>query len=139
MAMQIFKLLHRCTMKGAFIFRQGDNLRNASRQVANLPGVYVIYAYLSNGNAILVYYGKAGMNKKGLLTKVQGLHRRLNNVGRNDIPRQQIFNEYILEQGASFLKVHWFVTWDKTVQLNPCSIEDTLYTIVPVNRKIWLT
>jgi hypothetical protein len=138
MKKQILKLLQNCNNKGSFIFRFGDSLSLVSQGVPNAPGDYLIYAYFKNGKILLVRYGKSGMLKDGTFTKHQGLYKRLNNVGRGDISREQIFSSFVIKNDIQYLKVHWFVTWDNTLQINPCNIEKQLYQYFPIPRVMWL-
>jgi hypothetical protein len=63
---------------GHFFFKKGDNLKQVSKTVPDLPGVYYIIR-LSNGQIELVYIGKSGLIRQNGQFKDQGINSCLNN------------------------------------------------------------
>ncbi|QIG88446.1 hypothetical protein G6R40_01685 [Chryseobacterium sp. POL2] len=74
----MFAELEKYKTNGHFFFEKNDNLRNKSKDVPNLPGVYYILK-LARGKVELVYIGKSGSMLQNGQFKDQLLNKRLNN------------------------------------------------------------
>jgi hypothetical protein len=75
---------------GHFFFKKGDNLKQLSNGVPDLPGVYYIVR-LSKGRIEIVYIGKSGTMQQNGQIKDQGLQSWLNNK-QEGIQRQDFLN-----------------------------------------------
>ena len=95
---------------GHFFFRKGDNLKQVSKSVPDLPGVYYIVR-LSKGRIELVYIDKSGAIQQNGQFKGQGLQSRLNSK-QEGIERQGFFESRILKEDIDGLDIYWFVTFD---------------------------
>ena len=95
---------------GHFFFKKGDNLKQVSKSVPDLPGVYYIVR-LSKGRIELVYVDKSGAIQQNGQFKDQGLQSRLNSK-QEGIERQDFFEYRILKEDIDGLDIYWFVTFD---------------------------
>ena len=95
---------------GHFFFKKGDNLKQVSKSVPALPGVYYIIR-LSNGRIELVYIGKSGTIQQNGQFKDLGLQGRLN-IKQEGIESQDFFESRILKENIDALDIYWFVTFD---------------------------
>ena len=109
---------------GHFFFKKGDNLRQVSKSVPDLPGVYYIIR-LSKGRIELVYIGKSGMIQQNGQYKDQGLQGRLNNKQKG-IERQDFFESRILKENIDALDIYWLVTLDTKSKDIPGFVEGLL-------------
>jgi len=120
----MFNELHKYKKNGHFFFSKGDNLKEVSSDVPNLPGVYYILK-LANGKIDLVYIGKSGTIKNTGSFKQQGLQKRINNTFDN-VKRQAFFEEKIINENIDALDIYWFVTFDEKNKDLPSFIEGML-------------
>ncbi len=123
----MFDELNKYQNNGHFFFKQGDNLREKSKDVPNLPGVYYIIR-LAKGKPELVYIGKAGSIEQDGNFKNQGLHNRLNNK-QEGLKRQDFFTKKCIEENIDALDIYWFVTFDHINNDLPGYIEGLLLQI----------
>ena len=110
---------------GHFFFKPGDNLREVSKDVPNLPGVYY-FIRLSHSKVELVYIGKSGSIEQSGEFKKQGLRGRLNNKQEKDIKRQDFFDVKCETENIDAIDVYWFVTFDKVHHDLPGYVEGLL-------------
>jgi hypothetical protein len=109
---------------GHFFFKKGDSLKQVSKSVPDLPGVYYIVR-LSNGRIDIVYIDKSvTIQQKGEI-KVQGLKSRLNNK-QEGIEKQDFFESRFLKENIDALDIYWFVTFDTKSQDLPGFVEGLL-------------
>ncbi|MDM1043055.1 MULTISPECIES: hypothetical protein [Empedobacter] len=106
----MFTELEKYKTNGHFFFEKNDNLRNKSKDVPNLPGVYYILK-LAKGKVELVYIGKSGSMLQNGQFKDQLLNKRLNNK-QDGIRREYYFLNKIEEENIEALDIYWFVTVD---------------------------
>jgi hypothetical protein len=106
----MFSELNKYKNQGHFFFVKGNNLKELSAGVPDLPGVYYIIR-LSRGKIDLVYIGKSGTIKQNGTFKEQGLKERLNNK-QDGMHREVFFNEKCIQENIDALDVYWFVTFD---------------------------
>ena len=106
----MFVELEKYKTNGHFFFEKNDNLRNKSKDVPNLPGVYYILK-LAKGKVELVYIGKSGSMLQNGQFKDQLLNKRLNNK-QDGIRREYYFLNKIEEENIEALDIYWFVTVD---------------------------
>ncbi|WP_291050965.1 MULTISPECIES: hypothetical protein [unclassified Empedobacter] len=106
----MFAELEKYKTNGHFFFEKNDNLRNKSKDVPNLPGVYYILK-LAKGKVELVYIGKSGSMLQNGQFKDQLLNKRLNNK-QDGIRREYYFLNKIEEENIEALDIYWFVTVD---------------------------
>jgi hypothetical protein len=109
---------------GHFFFEKGDNLKQVSKNVPDLPGVYYIVR-LSGGRIELVYIDKSGTIQQNGKIKDQGLQSRLNDK-QEGIGRQDFFNSRILKENIDALDIYWFVTFDTKHKDLPGFVEGLL-------------
>jgi hypothetical protein len=109
---------------GHFFFNKGDSLKQVSKSVPDLPGVYYIVR-LSNGRIELVYIGKSCTIQQNGEIKDQGLRSRLNNK-QEGIERQDFFESRILKENIDALDIYWFVTFDTKHKDLPGFVEGLL-------------
>jgi hypothetical protein len=110
--------------QGHFFFKKGNNLKEVSQDVPNLPGVYYILR-LARGRVDLVYIGKSGtINQKGTF-KDQLLKGGINNK-QDDTPGQIFFNEKMTTENIDGLDIYWFVTVDEQNNDLPSYVEGLL-------------
>ncbi len=123
----MFDELNKYQNNGHFFFKQGDNLREKSKDVPNLPGVYYIIR-LAKGKPELVYIGRAGSIEQDGKFKNQGLHNRLNNK-QEGLKRQDFFTKKCIAENIDALDIYWFVTFDHVNKDLPGYIEGLLLQI----------
>lgn len=109
---------------GHFFFQPGDNLREASGEVPNLPGVYIIYR-LAKGKVELVYIGRSGSMLQSGTFKNQLLRQRLNNE-QEGIKRQLYFEEKMKLENIDALDIYWYITMDENHNDLPGYVEGLL-------------
>jgi hypothetical protein len=109
---------------GHFFFKKGDNLKQVSKSVPDLPGVYYIVR-LSKGRIELVYIDKSGVIQQNGQFKDQGLQSRLNSK-QDGIERQDFFESRILNEAIDGLDIYWFVTFDTKSKDLPGFVEGLL-------------
>ncbi len=127
--------------QGHFFFNPGDNLKKASADVPDLPGVYYIMR-LARGGIDLVYIGSSGTISQNGNFSSQLLRGRLNNK-QEGLKRQQFFDKKMKQEGIDALDIYWFVTFDKNHQDLPGYVEGILMqryfeiygTLPPWNKK----
>jgi hypothetical protein len=110
--------------KDCFRFKKGDNLKEVSKKVPDLPGIYYIYR-LRKGEKDLVYIGKSGTIRSNGTFKEQLLNKRLNNK-QEGIHRQKFFEQKLEEEGSDALAIYWCVTFDKENKDIPSYVEGVL-------------
>ncbi|MCA4781329.1 hypothetical protein IF125_03520 [Empedobacter stercoris] len=106
----MFAELEKYKTNGHFFFEKNDNLRDKSKDVPNLPGVYYILK-LAKGKVELVYIGKSGSMLQNGQFKDQLLNNRLNNK-QDGIRREYYLLNKIEEENIEALDIYWFVTVD---------------------------
>lgn len=106
----MFTELEKYKTNGHFFFEKNDNLRNKSKDVPNLPGVYYILK-LAKGKVELVYIGKSGSMLQNGQFKDQLLNKRLNNK-QDGIRREHYFLQKFESENIDALDIYWFVTID---------------------------
>ena len=109
---------------GHFFLKKGDNLKQISKSVPDLPGVYYIVR-LSRGRIELVYIDKSGTIQQNGQFKDQGLQRRLNSK-QEGIERQVFFESRFLKENIDALDIYWFVTFDTKSNDLPGFVEGLL-------------
>ena len=92
-----------------FDFLKTSKLREASKEVINKPGIYLIYTYTGRTKE-LVYIGKAGTMLKEKNFQRQKLMGRINNTSHNK-PRNKYFKEKMKKGNFDKLVFYWFVTY----------------------------
>jgi hypothetical protein len=117
----MFDELKRFKNNGHFFFKKGDSLKEVSKGVPDLPGVYYVLR-LANNKIELVYIGKSGTIMNNGKFKDQGLQGRLNNK-QDGMKRQEYFDLKIEQEQINGLDIYWFVTYDKTNHDLPGFIE----------------
>ena len=109
---------------GHFFFNKGDSLKQVSKGVPDLPGVYYIVR-LSGGRIEIVYIDKSGTIQQNGRLKDQGLKSRLNNK-QDGIERQEFFEAQFLKENIDALDIYWFVTLDEKSRDLPGYVEGLL-------------
>jgi hypothetical protein len=109
---------------GHFFFKKGGNLKQVSKDVPDLPGVYYIVR-LAGGRIELVLIGKSGTIKQNGKFNDPGLKSLLNSK-QDGIERQDFFESRILKENIDALDIYWFVTFDKKSQDLPGFVEGLL-------------
>ena len=109
---------------GHFFFKKGDDLKQVTKDVPALPGIYYIVR-LAKGRIELVYIGKSGTIQQNGQFKDQGLQGRLNNK-QEGIKRQDYFESQILRENIDALDIYWFVTFDTKNRDLPGFVEGLL-------------
>ncbi|MBE9511277.1 MAG: hypothetical protein IMY71_10385 [Bacteroidetes bacterium] len=112
---------------GHFFFKRGNNLRDVSKDVPDLPRVYYIIR-LAGGRVKLVYIGKSGSIEQDGQFNKPGLRGSLNNK-QNGIKRQDYFENKFREENIDGLDIYWFVTFDKTNRDLPGYVEGLIMQI----------
>ena len=123
----MFDELRNYKNNGHFFFKNGDSLREVSKDVPDLPGVYYIIR-LAGGRVELVYIGKSGSIEQDGQFKKQGLRGGLNNK-QNDLHRQDYFEKKFREENIDGLDIYWFVTFDKSNKDLPVYVEGLIMQI----------
>jgi hypothetical protein len=109
---------------GHFFFKKGDSLKQLSKNVPDLPGVYYIVR-LSRGRIELVYIDKSGTIEQKGQFKDLGLKGRINSK-LDGIERQDFFETRILKEDIDALDIYWFVTFDTKSKDLPGFVEGLL-------------
>jgi len=120
----MFTELKKYKNTGHFFFELGQNLKEQSHEVPDLPGVYYILR-LARGIIDLVYIGKSGTMQQNGKFKDQGLQGRINNK-QEGMKRQEYFELKCKEEKIDALDIYWFVTFDKNNQDLPGMAEGLL-------------
>jgi len=120
----MFSELNKYKNNGHFFFEKGRNLKDLSKEVPDLSGVYYILR-LSRGKIDLVYVGKSGTIRQNGKFKEQGLNGRLNNK-QEGIKREDFFNNKCEKENIKALDIYWFVTFDNKNHDLPGFVEGTI-------------
>lgn len=120
----MFQELDKYKNKGHFFYTKNDLLSEQSKDVPNLPGVYLVYR-LARGKIDIVYIGKSGTIQQDGKPKDQGLRKRLNNTHQG-LNRQEYFNTKIEEENIEALDIYWYVTFDDDYRNLPSFVEGLL-------------
>lgn len=120
----MFDELDKYKNNGHFFFQKGDVLKDVSKDVSNMPGVYCIYR-LRDGAVELVYIGKSGVMLPNGTFGDQLLNKRLNNK-QDRVSQQKFFEQKLLEDGSDALDIYWYVTFDQDSQDIPSYVEGVL-------------
>jgi len=97
--------------QGHFFFQKGNSLKEQSKEVPDLPGIYYILR-LAKGKVDLVYIGKS----VGATLVVALSH--------ND--QQKYFENKMTKENIDGLDIYWFVTMDKNNNDLPGYVEGLL-------------
>ncbi len=117
----MFDELKKYRKNGHFFFTKAVSLREASKDIPELPGVYYIIR-LANGRVDLVYIGKSGTMQQNGRFKDQLLRSRLNNQ-QDSMRREDYFLKKMKEEDIDGLDIYWFVTFDKNHYDLPAYVE----------------
>lgn len=109
---------------GHFFFKKGDNLKQVTKNIPDLPGVYYIVR-LAGGRIEIVNIGKSGPVQQNGKIKDHGLKSQLNNK-QDGIDRQEFFESRILKENIDALDIYWFVTFDSKTHDLPGFVEGLL-------------
>ncbi len=124
--------------QGHFFFKKGNSLKDVSKDVPNLPGVYYIVR-LARGRVDLVYIGQSGtINQKGVFKKP--LLKDGINIQQDGTPRQTFFDNKMVTENIDGLDIYWFVTVDEHNNDLPSYVEALLmqrYYEVNGDLPIW--
>ncbi len=124
--------------QGHFFFKKGNSLKDVSKDVPNLPGVYYIIR-LARGRVDLVYIGQSGtINQKGVFKKP--LLKDGINIQQDGTPRQAFFDNKMITENIDGLDIYWFVTVDEHNNDLPSYVEALLmqrYYEVNGDLPIW--
>ncbi len=120
----MFSELDKYKNNGHFFFQKGQNLKELSKEVPNLPGVYYILR-LSRGKIDLVYIGKSGAIQQNGNFNEQGLNDRLNNK-REGINLENFFNKKCVKENIDALDIYWYVSFDSKNHDLPEFVEGTI-------------
>jgi hypothetical protein len=120
----MFTELKKYKNNGHFFYSPGQNLKEQSHEVPDLPGVYYILR-LARGKIDLVYIGKSGTMQQNGKFKDQGLQGRINNK-QEGMKRREYFEKKCKEEKIDGLDIYWFVTVDNTVRDLPGFVEGLL-------------
>lgn len=120
----MFQELDKYKNKGHFFYRKDDLLSEQSKDVPDLPGVYLVFR-LAGGKIDIVYIGKSGTIQQNGKSKDQGLRERLNNTHQG-LNRQDYFNTKIEEENIEALDIYWYVTFDDDYRDLPSFVEGLL-------------
>lgn len=120
----MFEILSKYNHNGRFDFRPNDDLSQVCNAPTNKSGVYMVWAATNPSNKELIYIGRSGIKKDGIMKhRKDGIFGRLvkgYQFGR--IQRRKSWPNIMKEYGISVLSVCWYDT-DKD---NPEEIEDKL-------------
>lgn len=120
----MFDELKSYKQNGHFFFQPGDKLSEVSKDVPELPGVYLIYR-LARGKITLVYIGASGTLQQNGRFFSQLLKSSINNK-QEGIRRQEFFEKKLKDEQIDGLDIYWYVTFDKQIRHLPASVEATL-------------
>jgi len=120
----MFTELKKYKNNGHFFFSPGQNLKEQSSEVPDLPGVYYILR-LAHGKVDIVYIGRSGTIQQNGKFKDQGLYGRINNR-QEGLKRQEFFEQKCKNEKIDALDIYWFVTFDKNNQDLPGYVEGIL-------------
>ena len=116
----MFDELNNYKNNGHFFYKNGDRLKKAGKDIANAPGVYIIYR-LAEGKIQLVYIGKSGtVNQDGSFRK-QLLSKRITRRSR-----RMMFEKEFLKKEYDALDIYWYVTFDNENRDLPAYVEGLL-------------
>jgi hypothetical protein len=120
----MFDEINKYKNNGHLFYKKGDDLKQVSKSVPDLPGVYYIVR-LARGKVELVYIGKSGMIQQNGQYKDLGLQGGLS-FKHDGIERQDFFESRILKENIDALDIYWFVTFDTKHQDLPGFVEGLL-------------
>jgi len=123
----MFDELRNYKNNGHFFYKSSNNLRDVSKDVPDLPGVYYIVR-LAGGRVELVYIGKSGSIEQDGQFEKQGLRGSINNK-QNGLQWQDYFEKKFREENIDGLDIYWFVTFDKTNRDLPGYVEGLILQI----------
>lgn len=120
---------------GHFFFKKGDSLKQVSKGVPDLPGVYYIVR-LSGGRIELVFIDNSGPIQLNGQFKDKGLQSRLNSK-QEGIDREDFFKSRILKENIDALDIYWFVTFDTKSNDLPLYVQGLLIQrFFEINRRL---
>ena len=123
----MFSELKKYKNKGHFFYEKGMNLKELSKTVPNLSGVFYILK-LAKGKISISYISQSGIENKGLNESINGL--------QNGINRQEYFDHKISKENIDALDIYWFVTIDKQNNDLPTFVEGLIMqTFYKLNGK----
>ena len=119
--------------QGHFFYQKGNSLKEQSRDVPYLPGVYYIMP-IAKGNIDLVYISKSGsINQDGKFVKTSLLDTL--NTGRQS--SQKYFENKLMGEIIDWLDIYCFVTMGKRNNDLPKYVEGILMqNYFDVHRKL---
>lgn len=121
----MFDRLSKYRTIGQFIFEVGMKLRTQSKDVPELPGIYLIYRKIKSKRE-LVYIGMAGTMKQNAKFGSQMLRGRINAKYEKKIYRQQYYTDRMIAEGIDRLDFVWYVTFNEEVKDIPAYVEAVL-------------
>lgn len=120
------QILANYPQSGSFLFSLGSSLRNVCN-APNLPGVYLIYSFNSDGEEILKYIGKGGSIKTNGSWKSQMLIGRINaSRGNPMVSAQTYFTNKVQQENLTQIKFRWYVTFNNNISDIPGFVEGLL-------------
>lgn len=125
----MFEILENYKHKGCFEFTLNDRLSIVCNAPRDKSGVYLIWDSTDSSNKKLIYIGRSGELKNGILKqRKDGIYGRLVKGKQFGYQRRKSWPMKMKELGMSALSIYWFDTEDD----NPEEIEDRLLSEVVV-------
>ncbi len=107
-----FKATKKYKQTGTTFFEEGDNLRQVTKSIPDLPGVYLFHE-VEGKYTRLKYIGSAGTIKQDGKFKGQMLRGRINNKMNSQQTRSQFFKEHLKNTNCDLIRIDWYVTYDE--------------------------
>jgi hypothetical protein len=116
------------TLHDDFELLPGQTVAYATRDVLDLPGIYLIFGRRAS-DLDLLNIGKSGtMNRNGTF-KGQTLRLRLTRGKQGSIPRRDFFPQQLADLQLDALRFYWYVTFTDTLRILPAKAEADLLQI----------
>ncbi len=106
----MFDELEKYKNKGHFFFMKESDLKEVSKDVPDLPGVFYVFR-LAGGRIDLVYIDYPGGRANDNPADKQSLRERINGK-HGSMTRQEFFERKMAEEQIEGLDIYWVVTHD---------------------------
>lgn len=120
-----FKKLDQYKYSGSVILGCNDNLKNVTAQVPNQPGVYIFFE-INGQDENLKYIGASGSVLQNGSFKRQMMQDRINNKMNSKLTRANFFKNHFEKSKCDFIRIDWYVTFDKKNRDLPKYVEAKL-------------
>jgi hypothetical protein len=106
-----FNSLNKYKNSGTVFLSCHDNLRKATVNVPNKPGIY-LFSEINGKHEVLKYIGSSGSILQNGKFKGQLMRSRINNKMNSKFTRANFFKKHFETSKCDLIKIDWYVTFD---------------------------